>query len=92
MGELVAMPLDHASDGHHGLRRSFRLHSPRFDNCIDRFALGRVDEAAGIHDDQLRGRRVGDPLGAVIEELREVALRVDGVLVAAEGDEGNAHR
>ena len=91
VGELVTMPLDHAPDGHHRGGGSIDLHASGFHDGVDRLALGRIDEAAGVHDDQLGGRGIGHQLGAVIDQLREIALRVDGVLVAAEGHNGNSH-
>ena len=67
------------------------LQTAGLDHRVDRLLLGRVDEAAGVDDDDLGVARSLTVLGAASDELREVALAVDGVLVAAEGDEADSH-
>ena len=45
---------------------------PGLDDRVDRLALGRVDEAARVDDDELGVVGVPAELGAVIDQLREV--------------------
>ena len=84
--EFSLVALDHAADGDEALQRAVRLEASGVDDGIERFLLGRIDEAAGVDDDELCVAEVIDGNGAEGGELREVALAVDGVLVATEGD------
>ena len=52
---------------------------------VDRLFLRRVDEAAGVDDDDFSFADLGRELRAVVRELGDVTLTVDRVLVAAEG-------
>src|SRR3989337_1850624 len=82
--ELALVTLYHASDRDNGLASSITLVAGSLDHRVDRFLLGGVDEATGIDDDDLGVREVGRILGRVIRQLRQIALGVDRVLVAAE--------
>ncbi len=90
--EFTLVAFNHAADSDHGGGRSRFLQAPRGDDGVNRLLLGRVNEATGVYDDQLRRLGVVDLFGAVIEQLREIALGVDGVLVAAKRDEFESHR
>ena len=91
LDQLVPVALHHAADGDDRLAPSLVLHPSRLDDGVERLLLGRVDEAARVDDDHLGLGEVAGILGAVIGELCEIALGVDGVLVAAEGDESDLH-
>ena len=62
------------------------------DDGFEGLFLGRVDEAAGVDDDEVRLICAGRRLGAVGGQFGDVAFGVDGVLVAAECDEVESHR
>jgi AcrR family transcriptional regulator len=87
--QLVLVTLDHAADANYRLTSTVRLVARCFDHRIDRFLLRRVDEAARIDDDDVRFIEVAGIFAAVLGELREIALGVDCVLVAAECDEAD---
>src|SRR5688572_19835439 len=81
--ELLFVALDHAADGDDRLTGAVLLEATGFDQRIDGLFLRRIDEPAGIDDDDLGGRKIADVLSAASHEAREIALAVDGVLVAA---------
>ena len=85
------MALHHAPDGDDGLARAVFLQPAGLDQRVDGLFLGRVDEAAGVDDDDLGVGEIGDRLGASSDEAREIPLAVDGVLVAAQCDEADFH-
>ncbi len=89
--ELRLVALDHAPHGHHCLTTTVGLASSRLDERLDRLLLRRVDEPARVDDDDVGVIERRRELGAVAEELREVALAVDGILVAAKSDETDLH-
>jgi len=89
--ELVLVPLNEATNCDDGLARAVRLVTASLDDGVDGLPLGRVNEATRVDDDDVgflqgpgRFRAVGDQLG-------EVALAVDGVLVAAEREKTDLH-
>src|SRR6476660_359050 len=90
--ELLLVALDHAADRDNCLALAFVFVAGRFDDRIDRFFLRCVDEAARVHDDHVRLLQLRRVLGRVVGELSEIPLAVDGVLVAAEGDEPDLQR
>jgi hypothetical protein len=92
VGELALVPLHHAADGDDGAALARFLVASRFDNRVDRLLLRRVDEAAGVDEDDVGVGQVGGVRRAAVGQLGEVALGVDGVLVAAERDEADLHR
>jgi hypothetical protein len=89
--QLLLVALDHTADGDDGLTRAILLEAAGLDQCVDRLLLGGINEAARVDDDDLSGREVTDGLGAASDQSREVALAVDGILVAAQGDEADSH-
>jgi hypothetical protein len=84
--------LDHASDGDDGLTLSVFLAVAGFDYRVDRFLLRRVDEAAGVHENDIGVVCVGGETRAAILELSDIPLRIDRVLVAAQRDQRELHR
>ena len=89
--QFVLVALHHAADADDRLARSVFLESPRFDHRVDRLLLRRVDEAAGVHEHDVGLVEIARVRRAVVGELRDVALAVDGVLVAPERDDANLH-
>ncbi len=89
--ELLLVALDHASNCHDRLAAAVGLEARCLDHRVDRFLLGGVDEAAGVDDDYFGVSQVRGVLGGIVRELREIALAVDGVLVAAECDDADFH-
>ena len=87
--QLVLVALHHAADADDRLAAPVFLEPPGFDERVDRLLLRGVDEAARVDDDDVGVRHVRRVLGAAVGELRDVALAVDGVLVAAERDDGD---
>ena len=87
--QLVLVALHHAADADDRLAASLFLETAGFDERVDRFLLGGVDEAARVHDDDVGVGHVARVLGAAIGELRDVALAIDGVLVAPERNDGD---
>ena len=89
--QLGLVALDHAAHRDHraGTRRS-SLQPAGLDDRVDRLLLGRVDEAAGVDEDRRRRREASSTVLARRgrRSSREVALGVDGVLVAAQRDDG----
>ena len=90
--QLRLVSLDHAADGDDRLAVAGALPGTGFDNRVDRLLLGRVDEPAGVDEDDVGVIGIGGIRGAAILEIGDVPLGVDGVLVAAEGDEGEFQR
>ena len=84
---LVA--LDHAADCDDSTAHAARLVLTRLDQRVERLLFRGVDEAAGVDDDDVGVGHVGGVFGAAVGELGDVPLAVDGVLVAAEGDDGD---
>ena len=62
-----------------------------FEDGIDRFLLGRVDEGAGVDDQHVGGLRVADDARARVVEEAHHDFAVDEILGAAEADESDAH-
>src|SRR4051812_19668930 len=72
--QLLLVALHHAADADHGAAASGFLEPSRLDQRVDRFLLGRVDESAGVDDDDLGFVDVGRELRAIVRELSDVAL------------------
>ena len=89
--ELLFVTLDHAAYGNHRLALACVLVARCLDDGIDRFLLRRVDEATSVDDDDIGLLQLRRVLRRVIGELGEIPFAVDGVLVAAEGDETDLH-
>ena len=77
--------------GDDGLARAACLVPAGLHDRVDGLRLRRVDEAARVHDDHVRFTERRGLLGAVGDELGEIALAVDGVFVAAEGEQADFH-
>ncbi len=76
--------------------RDDRLHAALlqfrgFEHRVDRFLLRRVDEAAGIDEDDVGRLELGRDDGAVPDQLADEPLRVHGRFVTAEGDDAQLH-
>src|SRR5687768_2293422 len=89
--QLLLVPLHHAPDGDDRLAGAVLLETAGLNQRIDRLLLRRINEAAGVDDDDLGGPQIADVLGTAPDEAREVALAVDGILVATQGDESDSH-
>lgn len=63
-----------------------------FENGVDTFFLGGVDEGAGVDDDDIGAGGVVGDFDTAFHERAEHDLGIDEVLGAAEGDEAHAHR
>jgi len=90
--QLGAVSLHHAAYGHQQAAVAALLQARDPNKCIGRFLLRSVDEAARVDDYNVSIFRRARGLGAVGHELRNVPLAVDGVLVAAEGEKGEARQ
>src|SRR5205814_1570123 len=91
LGELALVALHHAPHRHHGLAASRRLELTRLDNRIERLLLRRIDEAAGVDDDDLGVLESLGVFGATVCQLRQVPLAVHRILVTTERDESELH-
>jgi hypothetical protein len=78
--------LHHAPETDDRAARPRVLQATGIDERVDRFLLGGVDESAGVDDDDFGLGEVGRELPTAIGELRDVPLAIDGVLVAAKGE------
>ena len=79
------------ADGDYRLAAALRLESRGLDHRVDRLFLRGIDEPAGVDDDHFRVGEIRGVFRGKIRELREVALAVDGVLVAAKRDYADFH-
>jgi hypothetical protein len=77
LGEFRLVPLHHAADRDQRLAGAVGLELPGLHDRVDRLLLGRVDEAARVHQDHLGLGHVARRGGPVGDELGEVALGVD---------------
>src|SRR5262249_36447936 len=64
------------------------LEGQHFADDTKRFLAGRLDEAAGVDDNDIGAVGVGDERVAVLGELAEHGFGIDGGFRAAEADEG----
>lgn len=85
------MAFDHAAHCSDHAARARLFESGRFNNRLERFLFRSVDEAARVDDDEVSLVGARHRLGAEGDQFGDVAFGVDGVLVAAEGDEVEAH-
>jgi len=92
LDQLVLVPLHHTADADDGPCLPRLFETPGFDEGVDGLLLCRIDEPAGIDEDDLGVVEIRGVFGAAIGEARYVALAVDGVLVAAERDDRDLHR
>src|SRR5438105_5681126 len=92
LDELLLVALHHAPNADDGPAGARLLETSRLDQCVDRLFLGGVDEPTSVDDDDLRLVEVRRELRTTIRELSDVALAINGVLVAAESKEGELQR
>ena len=90
--EFVPVALDHAPDGDDRAAPSLALEPPRLEQGLDRLLLGGVDEAAGIHQDDVGVRQIRHASRTASHERGEHPFGVDRVLVAPEAHEPQSGR
>ena len=88
--KILLVALDEASDGDHGFQLSTLFQVARLQNRLNRLLFGFLDEAARVHDHDVRTFEVGRHVGSVAEQCRHHALRVDSVLVATQREQCDA--
>jgi len=84
--------LHHAADADYRAAGAALLEPARFDERVNGLFLRGVNEAAGVDDDDFRLGEIGRELGAAVRQLCDVAFAIDGILVAAECEEGELQR
>ena len=84
----VALPLGHAAGDDHRPDLARLLQCEHLADDGERFLPGRLDEAAGVDDDHVGPVGVRLKGVAVLGELAEHPLGIDGVLRAAQRNEG----
>jgi hypothetical protein len=84
--------LDHAADGNDRLAMAGTLQRSGFYDCVDRFLLGGIDEAARIDEDDVSVVGGGRETPTAILQLGDLSLRIDGVLFATQRNQGELHR
>ncbi len=94
LGEVGAVPLGQAPDGHHGPGTAGVLEVGRLEQRVDGVLLGLLDETAGVDDDGVRVGGVGDEGEPTRGQPPRQLLGVDLVAGAAQGHEcdGGGHR
>ena len=85
--ELVAVARDEAADGDHRAAAAALLEARGLEQRLDGLALGGVDEAAGVDEDDVGGVEGGGDLRPVPDESRDEVLGIHRRLVAAERDD-----
>ena len=89
--QFFLITLHETADRHDRLDPAGPLELCRFEDRVDRFALRRVDESAGVDEDDVGVGKVVGERGAVAHQVAHQPLGVDGGLVAAEGDDAEFH-
>jgi len=79
--------LHHASDGEYRLALAIVLQACRFNDRLDGFGLGRIDEPAGVDHHHIGITQVLDRLRAMRDQVSQVPLGLYRILVAPEGDQ-----
>ena len=82
------LPLGQAAGDDDGADAALLLEVEHLADDAERLLPGRLDEAAGVDDDDVGPVGVGREGVAVLGQLAEHPLGIDGVLRAAEGNEG----
>ena len=82
------LPLGQAAGDDHAAELALALELEHLVDRGERLVPGRLDEAAGVDDDEVGALRLVDQLVAVELQQAEHPLAVDEVLRAAEADEG----
>jgi len=89
--ELVAVALCKTTGHDEPLTVALRLVPRHLEDRVDRFLLRRVDESAGIDDDDVRTRRIRREVVAGVARKPEHYFRVDEILGTPERDETDFH-
>ena len=93
LGHLLAdglrVTLGKAARRHQQAAAARLLVARHFKQRGDGFFLRGLDESAGVDDDHLRPRRVGNDLIAVLLEHREHLLGIDAIFAASQRDQPN---
>ncbi|MNL03294.1 hypothetical protein D3C87_1238260 [compost metagenome] len=82
--QVALVPLDEAAGDDQLL-----VEGAQVENGTDGFPLGLVDEGAGVHQEDVGLRFIGDEVIAGLREQAQHVFGVDGVLGAAEADDSN---
>jgi len=89
--QFLLIPLHETADRHDRLDPAGPLELRRLEDRVDRFALRRVDESAGVDEDDVGVGKVVGERGTVAHQVAHQPLGVDGGLVAAERDDAEFH-
>ena len=89
--QLLPIPLREAARGHQHPTAAPLLVLGHLQDGVDALLLGRVDEAAGVHDQHLRLLGVGGELIAGPPQQAQHPLRVHLVLGTAKADDAYVH-
>ena len=89
--QIVAVALHQAADRNDRLHTRALFQCGGFEDRLDRLPLGRVDEPTGVHENDVGVLERGHHLRAVSDEIADQPFRIDGRLVAAEGDDAESH-
>lgn len=89
LGELLAVALGHAADGHYGLGSAVILQIVGFQQGIDGVLLGGLDETTGVDDGDIGIGGFLDELPAVRCQAACELLRVHLVTGTAKSDKGD---
>jgi hypothetical protein len=95
LGQIRRETLRHAPGDDELLAGAALLHAAGLvglEDVVDRFLLGRVDERAGVYDDDVGLVLIGDDFHAGLVEVADHDLAIHEVLCAAEGNEGDFDR
>ena len=84
--DLIAVALHQATRHHQSFEAAGLLELSHFENGLDRFLLGGVDETARVDDDDLGVLRIRSQLPAVRGELPHHDFGVHQILGAAQAD------
>lgn len=91
LGEFVAEALGEATGDDESLAGADLVAElGRFENGVDAFFLGGVDEGAGIDDDHVRLGGIVDDFDAVLNHGAEHNFGIDKIFSAAQGDHAHA--
>ena len=85
--QRLPLPLGQAAGDDHAAQLAAALELEHFVDRGERFLPGRLDEPAGVDDDEIGPARVVHQLVAVELQQAEHPLAIDEVLRAAEADE-----
>ena len=89
LGQFFLIALGETAGGDQDLADAVLFERPMFDDGVDGFLLGFLDEPAGVDDDHLGARGIGGQLEAVLRQCPQHHLAVHLVFGAAEVDEAD---